>query len=269
MNFWDHFKRDKHLIIAHRGARAYRAENTMSAFAYANGRCDFVEFDVGFSRDGVAVIIHDDTLERTSDVREHPEFSAPYLVSDYDHDTLKKLDFGSWFLRDDTFGTIKLGTASKHDLLELEKQTILTLEALLIYLKSNRMLANIEIKDMSNTAFDDHAAASVLDIVKRMQMQDNVCISSFNHKYLQQLYELDPLIETAALQENEHPKDLVHYLETLHVGSYNPDFEITDEALIRTLNDAGFFVNVFTVNEQKDIDQLFKWGAKSVFPVFV
>ncbi|WP_331774745.1 glycerophosphodiester phosphodiesterase [Sulfurospirillum sp. 1612] len=269
MQFWDHFKRDKHLIIAHRGARAYRAENTMSAFAYANGRCDLVEFDVGFSRDGVAVIIHDDTLERTSDVREHPEFKPPYSVSDYDHDMLKKLDFGSWFVRDDTFGTIKLGTASKHDLLELEKQTILTLEALLIYLKSNRMLANIEIKDMSNTAFDDHAAASVLDIVKRMQMQEYVCISSFNHKYLKQLHDLDPNIVTAALQEKSHPEDLVNYLKKLSVSSYHLDIEITSEALIKELNEAGFYVNVFTVNEQKDIDQLFKWGVKSVFTDFV
>ncbi|MDX1809214.1 MAG: glycerophosphodiester phosphodiesterase family protein [Sulfurospirillaceae bacterium] len=268
MNFWDNFEKDKHLIIAHRGARSIRAENTMSAFVQSLGKCDMVEFDVGFSRDGVAVIIHDDTLERTSDVRDHKEFKAPYNVVDYDYAQLLKLDFGSWFVKEDPFGTIKKDEGLKSELDKLDIQRILTLDELLAFLKKNKMIANIEIKDAKETRFDEIAAKEVLKIVEKHNMKDMVCISSFNHEYLKQIHDLAPDIEIAALQEDHHPANLVEYLKGLHVKSYNPDFDITDETLVKKLNNAGFFVNVYTVNKRSDIEKLFNWGVKSVFTDF-
>lgn len=269
MNFWNHFEKDKHLIIGHRGARSSRAENTMSAFEHALGRCDLVEFDVGFSRDGVAVIIHDDTLERTSDVRDFKEFKAPFRVVDYDYRELLKLDFGSWFIKKDPFGMIKKGKVSVQELQSLRIQRILTLKELLLFLKANHMPANIEIKDARGTKFDATAAAEVLKIAEETDMQEKVSISSFNHDYLKQIHDLNPNIDTAALQEDFNPDDLVHYLRSLHVRSYNPDFEITDEVLVKELNNAGFFVNVYTVNKKADIKKLFDWGVKSVFTDFL
>lgn len=54
------------VCIAHRGGQAERAENTMQAFEYALGecRCDMIELDVHRTRDGEAVVVHDDDLER-------------------------------------------------------------------------------------------------------------------------------------------------------------------------------------------------------------
>ena len=58
------------LIIGHRGASAVALENTMAAFEAAIGaRADGIEFDVHLSRDGVPVIIHDETLQRTHGLR--------------------------------------------------------------------------------------------------------------------------------------------------------------------------------------------------------
>jgi len=58
------------LIIGHRGASAVAPENSMAAFAAAIAAgADGIEFDVRLSRDGVPVIIHDDTLTRTHGVR--------------------------------------------------------------------------------------------------------------------------------------------------------------------------------------------------------
>jgi len=268
MSFWNNFEKDIYTLISHRGVRLTRAENTISAFEQAILKYKIVEFDVAFSSDGVPVIIHDDTLERTSNVKDFNEFKAPYNVVDYTYKQLLQLDFGSWFIKDDPFGTIKDGMVSVEELKNLGIQRILTLEETLIFLRENNTFANIEIKDLENTKFDEIAVQEVLRIVDETQMENNVMISSFNHKYLKQVYELNSFIETAALQEDRHPKNLIKYLKSLHVQNYNPSFEITDKTLVKKLNAAGFYVNVYTVNSQEDINKLFEWEVKSVFTDF-
>ena len=265
MNFWNNFEKDIQALISHRGIRIIRAENTISAFEQAILKYRIVEFDVTFSSDGIPVIIHDSTLERTSNVKDFDEFKAPYSVVDYTYKQLQKLDFGSWFIEEDPYGTIKDGIVSVKELKKLGIQRILTLKELLIFLRDNNTHANIEIKDLQDTKFDKIAVREILKIVDQTDMQNNIIISSFNHNYLKQVYKINSSIETAALQEDYHPKDLINYLKNLHVQNYNPSFEITDKTLVRRLNKAGFYVNVYTVNEQDDIDKLFKWKVKSVF----
>ncbi len=265
MGFWENFKKDKKLIIAHRGARSIRPENTMSAFKEAIKKSDFIELDVALSKDGVAVIIHDDTLERTSNVKDFPEFKKPYKVKDYTYRQLKKLDFGSWFLRDDPFGTIEDGTVKAEELEALKTQRIPTLKKVLKFLHKYKYPVNIEIKNLSRTPFDKTVAKTVVDIVEESVMVNYVLISSFNHKYLRQIHRYNSNIDIAALQENEHPRDLVKHLKRLRVRSYHPEFNITDTDLIQNLNNAGIFTNIFTVNEETDKQRLFNAGAKSVF----
>jgi glycerophosphoryl diester phosphodiesterase len=269
MKFWKDFEDKSNLVIAHRGSRSWRAENTMSAFEHSVGKCDFVEFDVGFSLDGVAVIIHDDTLERTSNVKDLPNFHPPYHVSDYTYEELLKLDFSTWFLKEDPFLSIKNGIVQTKELEILELQKILTLKELLGFLKENNLKANVEIKDMRGTRFDAIATQEVLRIIRETGMENMVIISSFNHDYLLQVHKLAPSIATAALQEDEHPKNLVQYLKGLHVTSYHPDFAITTQELVKELNEAGIIVNVFTVNKKEDIQKLFSWGVKGVFTDFL
>ena len=80
---------DPFRIIAHRGASGYAPENTMAAFerAVAMGATE-VETDVALTRDGALILLHDDTLERTTDGTGLPE--------DYSLAELKLLDAGSW-----------------------------------------------------------------------------------------------------------------------------------------------------------------------------
>lgn len=78
------------LRIAHRGASASAPENTLAAFAEAvRLGVDAIELDVHLSADGVPVVIHDETVDRTTDGR-GAVASLPYA-------TLKRLDAGSWF----------------------------------------------------------------------------------------------------------------------------------------------------------------------------
>src|SRR5688572_3877757 len=76
-------------IIAHRGASGYAPENTMAAFrrAVEMGATE-VETDVGFTSDGRLLLLHDDTLDRTTSGRGKPE--------DFTWAELQELDAGSW-----------------------------------------------------------------------------------------------------------------------------------------------------------------------------
>ncbi|RLA72866.1 MAG: glycerophosphodiester phosphodiesterase [Epsilonproteobacteria bacterium] len=268
MGFWENFEKDKKLKVAHRGTRSIRPENTISAFEEAIKRSDFIELDVGFTKDGVAVIIHDNTLERTSNVEDFPEFKKPYKVIDYTYKQIKKLDFGSWFIQDDPFGTIKNGKVSIEELKSLKIQRILTLDRVLKFLKKHNFPVNIEIKDAARTPFDKTAVKTIVDIIEDNVMVNYVLLSSFNHKYLRQVHKINTNIDIAALQENEHPKDLVKHLKKLRVRSYHPEYNLADTDLIKNLTNAGIFVNIFTVNEEKEAKKLFDAGAKSVFTDF-
>lgn len=83
--------------VAHRGASAYAPENTLAAIRKAVARdADQVEFDVQRTKDGELVLLHDLTLERTTDVRRVFPSRAPWRVEDFTHDELVRLDAGSW-----------------------------------------------------------------------------------------------------------------------------------------------------------------------------
>jgi len=266
--FWDQFDAE-HLIAAHRGYRAIRPENTMAAFEAAVGRCDFVELDVGFSRDGVPIIIHDDTLERTSNVTEVAGFSPPYNVIDYSYSELLKLDFSSWFAAVDPFGTIASGVVSRETLASLPVQQIPTLEEVLSYLHDHYIAVNIEIKDMKNTAFDTVAVSKVLSVIQTLEMEDEILLSSFNHHYIMQSKTIAPHISSAFLQEEAHPDNLVTYLKDLDIECYHCDIAIVTEALVRKLTKAGIMVNVFTVNTPKEKERMYRYGVKAIFTDFL
>ena len=96
--------------IAHRGASAYRPEHTEAAYRLAmDQKVDFVEQDLGVTKDSQLICIHDDTLERTSNVAQvFPDRSTTialgsrtpakhWLVNDFTLAEIKRLDAGAWF----------------------------------------------------------------------------------------------------------------------------------------------------------------------------
>ncbi|WP_128377805.1 glycerophosphodiester phosphodiesterase [Streptomyces cavernae] len=86
------------LVIAHRGASAYAPENTLAAVDKAAGLgFDWVENDVQRTKDGTLVVIHDETLKRTTDVEELYPDRAPWRVRDFTAAEIARLDAGSWF----------------------------------------------------------------------------------------------------------------------------------------------------------------------------
>ncbi|MEV6739807.1 glycerophosphodiester phosphodiesterase family protein [Streptomyces sp. NPDC051104] len=86
------------VVIAHRGASAYAPENTLAAVdkAAAMG-FSWVENDVQRTKDGRLVVIHDATLERTTDVKQLFPGRSPWRVKDFTAEEIARLDAGSWF----------------------------------------------------------------------------------------------------------------------------------------------------------------------------
>ena len=262
MAFYDNFKNKTNLIAAHRGFRANRPENTLCAFEEAMGKCDFIELDVGFSKDGVAVIIHDDSCKRTSDVEEYIDYQYRFNVCDLTYQELSKLDFGSWFIEKDPYSSIKNEIVAKED---ITPQTIPTLEEVLNLCKKHKMPINVEIKDLSKTKFSKTAVKDVIQIILDTKMQDFVLISSFNHKYLKEAKRLAPFIQRAALQEKVHPTNLIKYLKKLDVVAYNCKDEIVNEEVISLLRPEDIYLNVFTVNSESRKTELFDSGINAIF----
>ncbi len=159
-------------IWAHRGASAFFPENTMLAFeeAWRSG-ADAIEIDVQRTRDGELVVIHDETLNRTTNGRGYV-YSSSY----------------SWIKTLDAGGNI-------HPRFRGEK--IPTLREVLDYIQSTGMRLNIEIKnEQVNYAGIE---MQVIRTVEQFKLIDRVVISSFNHHTVQLVKNSAPQLETALL----------------------------------------------------------------------
>lgn len=266
MTFFDNFSTFQ-LIAAHRGYRAIRPENTLSAFRASIGHCHFIELDVQMSKDSVPMVIHDASLDRTSNagVKRH-QFNLKSLhVCDWTLLQLKTLDLGGWFLDTDPFATIYRQQVDPRELLRELPQTILTLEEVLLHPLLRKMPINIEIKDHKGKKSGKRVAETIVEVVMKTASVGRVLISSFNHDYLIIVKNLLPAVSTAALADTSHPEDLIDYLRSLHVAAYHPADRLTDGELIRRLRAAGFGINVFTVNSRERQKALFALGATAIF----
>ena len=197
------------------------------------------------------MIIHDDTLGRTSNVSKVKKFEdrTPWRVSDFTEEELQSLDFGSWF--DD------------------EYEPIFTLKKALSFVKEQQLFLNVEIKDMSSTFANEIVVQIIIDMIKKTQTEHLVLLSSFYHPYLPMCKKHSSKIPTAALQSYNHPNKLIEYLHTLQVDAYHPEDKITNQKTVVKLRQAGFFVSVFTVNDTKRQTELFDWSVNSIFTDFL
>jgi len=269
MTFFDNFKSIQ-LIAAHRGYRSKFPENTLAAFRASVGRCHFIELDIQMSKDFVPVVIHDPTLERTSNAKSlHQQLGIKSLnVCDWTLPQLKMLDVGSWFLLADPFATIARNEISPEEIRRELPQRIMTLEEVLSHPALQKLPINIEIKDHKGKKQHKQVTETVVEVIKKTRSTARVLISSFNHDYLVIAKTFAPRVSLGVLQEYSHPHDIIEYLRALGAAAYHPSDAIIDAQLIRKLRAAGFGVNVYTVNSHERQQQLFNYGATAVFTDF-
>jgi glycerophosphoryl diester phosphodiesterase len=232
------------LVFAHRGGRAIGPENTLTAFDHGLAAgADGLELDVHLSRDGRAVVIHDDRLDRTTDqVGAVAERSAAELAQlnaarrygvDLEHD---------WAAGPEGVPALETVLA-RYDV------------PLIVEMKADR----------------SDLAAAVVAAVRAARAERRVCLGSFATVVLEEARRLAPEIPTSASRD-EVRRALRWCALRLGIG-WRPRYRafqlpervgstpVVSERLIRASHRAGCPIQVWTVNEEADMRRLLDWGV--------
>jgi glycerophosphoryl diester phosphodiesterase len=257
------------LNIAHRGARSLAPENTLaSARKGFEIGADLWELDVAVTSDGELVVLHDDTLDRTSNVAEIFPDRRGNLVYSFSMAELRRLDFGSWFVKTDPFKQIAAGAVSKAEQEKFVGEPIPTLREALVFTREHDWRVNIEIKDASKVPGADAVIVEkTVALVKELGMTGQVLISSFNHSYIQKVKTLEPALVTAALVETA-AADPAGLLRQTKAQAYNPSVKVINPVDIRPLRQQGFDVYIWTVNDEATMTTLVDAGVSGIFTDF-
>lgn len=219
-------------VIAHRGNAGEAPENTLAAFRQAiELGADGVELDVQASREGVPVVIHDETLERTTDGR------GP--VAERSLAELQALDAGSWF----------------HERYAGER--IPSLEAVLELLRPTSLLVNIELK--TAVAPNPGLAEVVIRQVEVLGLRERVVLSSSNHYTLLEARTLAPHVACAALVD-DHMIAPWLYVRANGLQALHPNVHAVTPHLVKSCKQYGVPVRPYTVNDERTAARLMAWG---------
>ena len=280
--------------IAHRGARAFAPENTLSSFEKAKSfGCPMFEMDVHVSKDGELVVHHDEKLTRCTDVETRFPGRSTDFVCDFNLDELRELDAGSWyveeisrpaeqrqfFLQTLTDEELKQFVCRKdRDIYASGEIKIPTLQQTLELAQRTGMMVNIEIKTLPRMYFE--LTIKVVRLVESLGMERRVLISSFDHEQIIEVRRLSDVIATGALTSDRLAKP-GEYLRLLDADAYNPgcygDYDsmgvgsVTgklDPVGILNAREAGRGVNVWTCNDPNQMRQLIAAGVTGLISDF-
>lgn len=203
---------------AHRGVSSEAPENTVPAFELAIGRADGIELDVQRTRDGHLVVIHDETIDRTS--------SGSGRVVDLTLDELRRHSFDN-------------------HLPGFEGVRLPTLEDVLDLVAPSELAVNIELKD--SIELYPGMGDEVARLVGRYDLTDRVLVSSFNHYSLRELRDAGSPLALGLLL-SDGIVDPWRYAEDFGAAALHPHWlALRDENLVEACHAAGIAVNVWTV----------------------
>ncbi|ANE48313.1 glycerophosphodiester phosphodiesterase [Paenibacillus swuensis] len=213
---------------AHRGWSGRAPENTLAAMKLAlnESYVDWLELDVQLTKDGVPVVIHDFTLNRTT--------SGRGKVKDRTLEQIRSLDAGRWF------GPAYLG------------EKVPTLEEVL-QLAKGRCKLNIELKT-KGTLYPG-IEENVLNLLEEYDMKRDVCITSFEPLALRNVRLLDSGISMGLIMDGR-PADLLRRLDELDCDLLSISYKYLSEAFAATVIQSGFRIMAWTVNEEKHIRRI-------------
>ena len=227
------------LNLAHRGASAYAPENTLAAFRLAAEMgADGIELDAKLSRDGVVVIMHDATVDRTTDGKGR--------VSDLALVELKRLDAGARFHA------------------RFAGERIPTLDEVFDAV-GDRLLINIELTNYASRG--DDLELKVLELIAQRGLEDRVMVSSFHPLSLRKVKQAAPRVVCGLLYSANSPiylrqtwgAPLIPDLEARH-----PDYKLVDSDFVRRYHARGQKVNVWTVNDEADMRRMIEFGVDAI-----
>jgi glycerophosphoryl diester phosphodiesterase len=281
------------VLVAHRGDSFHAPENTLEAARLAwEAGAPAWELDVQLTRDGVPVVIHDESLLRTTDVAARfagdPRGRDGFRIADFDFEEVRSLDAGSWFV-DGNGGPRSardFNTLDQLDDAHIERyrsgQVIIpTLAEALAFTKEQDWLVNVEIKSFPEQP--PGLVERVLDVIAATDTAERVLISSFDHndivaaRHPDRRYSLGILAATPLYRIDGYATlvgaDTVHLSsEVLGADAVSYRRQCSARALrhdiVADLKQSGIPVLVYTVNHQAGgnlVRHLAEIGVDGVF----
>jgi glycerophosphoryl diester phosphodiesterase len=226
--------------IAHRGASGYAPENTFSAFDLAvEMKADYIEIDVQRSKDGELVIIHDTSVDRTT--------NGTGAVKDLTFEQLRSLDAGSW--KGDQFAGEKIPTFDE----VLNRYHGIT--GILIELKSPELYPGIE----------EEVARKLKEHNLDKPQNEKIIIQSFNFESMKKMNTLLPNVPLGVLTSS-----LTHTTEqalkdiSLYADYFNPKYGIVTESLVNQVHALGMKIASWTVRSQESADFILDMNVDAI-----
>lgn len=230
-------------IFAHRGASSLAPENTIASFAKAaEVGARWFEFDVDIIGDGSLIVIHDDKLQRTTTGK-----GGYYNLSFSD---IRKLDAGKWF--SDTYRFERIPEVAD----------------VISFANSANMGMNLEIKPCcGGTELREKLIENLAVAVDSVANTDRFIVSSFDHEALARFHAMRPNINLGWLfdRENQPGPTWQQGAELLGCTAIHPDVNGLTPEEVKEMRDAGFDVNVWTVNDVDQAQELASWGVTGIF----
>ncbi|MED0989554.1 glycerophosphodiester phosphodiesterase [Bacillus nitratireducens] len=233
--------------IAHRGASAYAPEHTLEAYQLGQQlKGDYIEIDLQMTKDGHLVAMHDETLNRTT--------NGTGFVKDHTLDEIKKLNAGSFFNK-------KYPNLAKK---EFEDAKVPTLEEIIETFGRN---ANYYIETKSPDEYPG-MEEKLLEIIKHYEISDKVIIQSFSEESLRKIHSLNdniPLVQLLSYKKAVQLTDSeIEKYKTYCIG-LGMNYKYIDAVYVKKIKKHGLEVHPFTVDNEKDMEKLLKWGVDGMF----
>lgn len=234
-------------VTAHRGLSSEAPENTMRAFELADeAGCDFVEFDCHLTKDDEVIVIHDETLDRTTDG------GGP--VRERTLKELRALDAGSWF--DPRFAGERLPT----------------LDEVASWARSRTIGLSLEIKQPPpGTGLPRYPrlVERILETLAPHGMEARTLFHSFDHPSLVRVRELLPDATTAVLFSGGTPVDPLALARAADASGIHPGWLWLSADAVRAAHAAGMHVHAWGIPDAAPaatVERIVDAGADSVSP---
>jgi glycerophosphoryl diester phosphodiesterase len=225
-------------VLGHRGAAAYAPENTLEGIREAHRRgASSVELDAKLTADGAVVLMHDDTLDRTTSGH------GPVAAASYEE--IRQLDAGRWF-----------GPA-------WQGARVPTLAATIDLLAELDMTANIEIKTCPGR--DEATALAVVEVVRQKWPAGRALpvLSSFSRQSLAAAQAAAPELPRGLLVW-QYAADWAEAAENLGCVSVHCAHQYLTPDWAREIRERNYWLLVYTLNDAGRARELRAWGVQSI-----
>jgi glycerophosphoryl diester phosphodiesterase len=224
-------------VIGHRGAMGHRPENTIASFEHAlELGADWIELDVHLTRDGALAVIHDESVDRTTD--------GHGLVQNHSLAELKQLDAGAWF------NPAYAG------------ERIPTLDEVLAWARARGTVVDIEIKNAPlYYAGIEEAVVKALD---SEHMAEQVIVISFDHGAVKRVKALDPRIATGVLYAGRPVDAGIGLARQANADALLPHWAYVTSEDIRAAHAAGLAVAPWATSDPEVLARLVEAGVDGI-----